>query len=398
MSLANTPTRYGTVSKTFHWLTAILIVALIPSGIIANGMAYDTPEALAQKAQLFSIHKTLGVLLFTVALARILWALSQPKPAPLHPDRRGESWLADLVHWLLYGSLVLVPLTGWIHHAATEGFAPILWPFGQNLPFVPESDRLADITASLHIIFERVLVASLLLHIAGALKHHFIDKDVTLKRMWFGKAEGGIAIAKSGKAATVGAAVAVWAVAIGIGSSLGLFETRESTAAAVALAEVESDWQVESGTLGIQVVQLSSDVQGSFADWTAAITFDENATGPLGDVDVTISIPSLTLGSVTSEAMGAEYFDAATHPTARFVADITRAEEGYLASGTLTIKGAEVPVELPFSLTIEGDRAEMAGALTLDRRDFGIGGSDESAVKYPVEVLVDLVATRGADE
>ena len=155
---------------------------------------------------------------------------------------------------------------------------------------------------------------------------------------------------------------------------------------------------VESGTLGIQVVQLSSDVQGSFADWTAAITFDENATGPLGDVDVTISIPSLTLGSVTSEAMGAEYFDAATHPTARFVADITRAEEGYLASGTLTIKGAEVPVELPFSLTIEGDRAEMAGALTLDRRDFGIGGSDESAVKYPVEVLVDLVATRGADE
>ncbi|MEM9426012.1 MAG: cytochrome b/b6 domain-containing protein [Pseudomonadota bacterium] len=394
MTLANTVTRYGAVSKTFHWLTAALILALIPSGIIANGLPYDTPEALAQKAWLFSIHKTLGVALFAVALARILWAISQPKPAPLHPDRKGERWLADLAHWLLYGSLVLVPLTGWIHHASTEGFAPILWPLGQNLPFVPESDRLADVTASLHIIFERVLVVALFLHIAGALKHHFIDRDVTLKRMWFGVTEGGAAVAGGGKTMTVGAAVAVWVGAIGVGASLGLFEARESAATAVALAEVESDWQVESGTLGIEVTQLSSPVKGSFADWTAAITFDETAGGVLGDVEVTIAIPSLTLGSVTREAMGAEYFDAATHPTARFVADITRGEAGYVATGHLKLKGNDVPVVLPFELTLDGDRAEMAGALTLDRRDFGIGGGDESAVKFPVEVTVELVATR----
>ena len=394
MSLANTTTRYGTVTKTLHWLTALLILALIPTGIIANGLPYDTPEALAGKAQLFSIHKTLGVLLFSVAVLRILWALSQPKPKPLHPERTGELFLASTVHWLLYGSLVLVPMTGWIHHAATEGFAPILLPIGQDLPFVPKSEALAGVTASLHIIFERVLVVALLLHIVGALKHHVIDRDVTLKRVWFGKAEGGAGIKPGSKTAPVVGAVAAWIVAIGIGASLGLFEKHESTAVAVALTEVESDWAVETGTIAISVKQLGSDVQGSFADWTAAITFDETAQGVMGDVDVTVSIPSLTLGSVTEEALKPEYFDAGTHPTAKFLAEITRTDAAYVATGTLTIKGQSVPVVLPFDLTLDGDRAEMTGSLTVDRRDFGIGGESESSVGHLVAINVELTATR----
>ncbi len=397
MSLANTAKRYGTVAKTFHWLTALLILALIPSGIIANGMPYDTPEALAQKAQLFSIHKTLGVTLFTVAVLRILWALAQPKPVPLHPERRGEQFLAATVHWLLYGSLVLVPLSGWVHHASTEGFAPILWPFGQDLLFVPKSEALAGVTASLHVIFERVLVVALMLHIIGALKHHFIDRDVTLKRMWFGSSEGGSDGKRDGKLAPVISAVAAWVVAVGIGASLGLFEKHESTATAVALALVKSDWQVESGTLEISVKQLGSDVTGNFADWTAAITFDETADGAMGDVDVTIAIPSLKLGSVTSQALGADYFDAEGHPTARFMAEITRADEGFVATGTLTIKGNEIPVALPFALVLDGGRAEMSGQLTLDRRDFGIGDESESSVGHPVGVSVDLVAIQSTN-
>ena len=394
MSLANTATRYGSITKTFHWLTALLILALIPTGIIANGMPFDTPEDLADKARLFSIHKTLGVTLFTVAVLRIVWALTQPKPAPLHPDRRGEQFLAATAHWLLYGSLILVPLSGWIHHAATEGFAPILWPFGQDLPFVPKSETIAGITASLHIIFERVLVVALLLHIAGALKHHLLDRDNTLKRMWFGTAEGGSDGAKPGKLAPLAGALAAWVVAIGIGASLGLFQGHESTSQAVALAEVDSDWQVESGTLAITVNQLGSDVGGQFNDWTAAITFDETAEGVMGNVEVTIAIPSLTLGSVTAEALKPEYFNAEAHPTATFTADITRTDTGYVATGDLTIKESSVPVELPFDLKLDGDRAEMTGGLTVDRRDFGIGPEAESSVKPPVEISVGLTATR----
>lgn len=114
MPLTNTANRYGAVSKTFHWLTAMLILTLIPLGVIANKLPYETSEQLTHKAWLFSLHKTLGVTVFMVALARIVWSISQPKPGPLHPDRKMESFVAETVHWLLYGSLVLVPLSGWI--------------------------------------------------------------------------------------------------------------------------------------------------------------------------------------------------------------------------------------------------------------------------------------------
>lgn len=287
MSVSNSTAQYGAVAKTFHWLTALGIAAVIPLGIIANDMPYDTAEQLADKAWLFSLHKTVGVTLFFIALARILWAISQPKPAPLHPDRRAETLLAEIVHWLLYGSLVLVPLSGWVHHAATEGFAPIWWPFGQNLPLVPESVPLSETAAGLHIVFERVLILSLFLHIAGAIKHALIDKDDTLARMLPGRR-----VTSAPKSQThrkllppVLAGI-VWAAAIGVGSVLGVYHKGTAIAAeAPALQQVESDWTVTDGTLGITVRQMGSEVTGRFADWTADITFDETvASGVSGSV------------------------------------------------------------------------------------------------------------------
>ncbi|MFT6076324.1 MAG: cytochrome b561 [Yoonia sp.] len=98
MSKIQNTTAYGTVTKTFHWLAALLILTIVPLGVIANWLPYETNEQLAFKAQLFSFHKTLGVVVFVVALARILWALTQTKPASLHPDHKAENFLADLVH------------------------------------------------------------------------------------------------------------------------------------------------------------------------------------------------------------------------------------------------------------------------------------------------------------
>ncbi|MBU2359238.1 MAG: cytochrome b/b6 domain-containing protein, partial [Alphaproteobacteria bacterium] len=111
---ADSPTTYGTVTKVFHWLTATLILTIIPLGLIASDLPYETNEQLAQKAQLFSLHKTLGVAVFFVALLRILWALGHAKPGTLHPERKAETLLAETIHWLLYSALVITPLTGWI--------------------------------------------------------------------------------------------------------------------------------------------------------------------------------------------------------------------------------------------------------------------------------------------
>ena len=126
----NSARHYGPVARSLHWLTAALILTIFPLGLYAQGLPHDTSAALAYKAQVFSIHKTLGVAAFFTALLRVLWAFSQPRPAPLHPERRLETFVADLIHWSLYAAMLIVPLSGWLGHAATEGFAPIRWPFG----------------------------------------------------------------------------------------------------------------------------------------------------------------------------------------------------------------------------------------------------------------------------
>ncbi|MFC6584450.1 YceI family protein [Sulfitobacter aestuariivivens] len=163
------------------------------------------------------------------------------------------------------------------------------------------------------------------------------------------------------------------------------------------MAEVTSDWQVQDGTIEITVTQFGNSVTGSFSDWTAQITFDETTTDrKKGDVVATISIPSLTLGSVTQQALGADFFDATNHPTATFAADLMAASDGYEATGTLTIKGTAVPVSMPFALAITDDSAEMRGALTLDRRSFQIGANmaDEQNLGFAVDVLITLTANR----
>lgn len=395
MPATNTATRYGSVTKGFHWLTALLIVTVIPLGIFAHDAPFATDAELSRKALLFSLHKTVGVTIFFTALARIVWALTQTKPAGLHPERRAETFLADTVHWLLYASLVLVPLTGWIHHAASTGFAPIFWPFGQSLPFVPKNESLSATFATLHFLFERVMVLSIVLHVAGALKHHFVDKDVTLLRMWFGTTTGGTAGPKHGLLPLLGAA-GVYAIALGIGTSLGFFAPQNDEPAPTALTQVASDWTVQDGTLSITVTQFGSPVTGTFADWTAAITFDETATKDAGEVTVTIAINSLTLGSVTDQAMGTDFFDVSAHPTATFTAPITRNAEAYNANGTLTLKGASAPVALPFALALEDGTATMTASITLDRRTFGIGDNmpEENNLGFAVDVNIALTATR----
>ncbi|MEL6572294.1 MAG: cytochrome b/b6 domain-containing protein [Pseudomonadota bacterium] len=394
------PTTYAFVTKVFHWLTALLIIAAIPLGIIANEAPYETGEQLAYKAVLFSAHKTIGIVAFFVAILRILWALTQTKPGPLHPERSAETMLAEVVHWLLYISLVIVPLSGWLHHAATSGFAPIWWPLGQTLPFVPQSEGFSAFFAGLHWIFTKVLALSIFLHIAGALKHHLVDKDDTLRRMWFSSKDMptvGPHIAKSGPPIV---AAGIFAVAAGAAVAMGLTSPHGETVQAAALEEVTSDWVVQEGEIAITINQFGSQVTGSFADWTSTISFDPTPAEVMGSVDTVIAIGSLTLGSVTGEAMGPDYFDAEGFPTATFAADIKPDGDTFVADGTLTIKDQTVPVALPFTLDITDDVAVMAGTVTLDRLAFGVGATSqptEASLGFAVDVAIGVTAAKAKD-
>ena len=98
--------------------------------------------------------------------------------------------------------------------------------------------------------------------------------------------------------------------------------------------------------------------------------------------------------------MSADFFNESAFPEAVFKAAITPAEgedtTQHIAEGTLTLKGMELPLTLPFTLLIEGDEAKMSGTTTLNRRDYNIGESyqDEATVAYAVDVAIELTAKR----
>lgn len=401
MPLSNTATRYGALARSLHWLTALLILSAIGLGLYADNLPYDTSEALAAKAQVFSLHKTIGIAAFFVAAIRIISALLQPKPAPVHPERRLETLAAETVHWALYISMLAVPLTGWVHHAAVEGFAPILWPFSQGLPFVPKSETVSEIATTLHWLFSKLLIVSVILHVAGAVKHAVIDRDGVMGRMTRGAPAGDAGHAAHSPVPVLAAVLIYLAggfAAVSMTAQAPEAPVAAATAPAASAPATAGNWQVTEGALAFTVQQMGAAVAGSLPNWTAEITFDETPVdGRNGHVKVMIDTTTLSLGSVTEQAKAADFFDVANHPNAVFEADILPAASGYEAQGTLTLRGVSVPVTLPFTLDLQGDTARMTGGLQLDRRDYGMGTSygDEKTVGFGVDVTVSLTATRG---
>lgn len=179
----NSHTGFGSVSKSLHWFGAALIVAMFVLGAVAVKYPLETPEQMAAKWELFALHKTVGVCAFAYGLLRLVSMAFQVKPAPLAHHGRVEVFAARSVHWLLTLLMILVPLAGWIRHASLPGFAPLYLPFGDSLPFVPADPQLSEMASMVHFGFVVLLGVTVLLHVAGALKHHVLDRDATLRRM-----------------------------------------------------------------------------------------------------------------------------------------------------------------------------------------------------------------------
>ncbi|MFT6648660.1 cytochrome b/b6 domain-containing protein [Pseudophaeobacter arcticus] len=405
MPAQNTTSSYGSVTKGFHWLSALLLISAFLLGLIANDLAHEiqspgfdgSDATLSRAVLLFSIHKTIGVAAFFTGLGRILWALSQPKPGLLHPENKPEALAAEVVHWLLYGAMVATPLTGWIHHAASTGFAPIWWPFGQELPFVAKSDATAALFGTLHWISTQTLMVTFGLHVAGALKHAVVDRDATLRRMLPKSGDLPTPPAQKHSPVPAGLALVVWAAVL-TGGAMMAQDTQDNNQSATATGNAATrpagNWAVQEGSLGLTVQQMGSGVSGSFATWQADITFDDpDAPGPAGQVAVEIDIASLTLGSVTDQAMGADYFDSATYPKARFEAQLEKLETGYQAVGELTIRDKTQPLTLPFTLQINGDTAQMQGQAVVNRLDFDIGAGTQDEGTLGFEVVLDISLT-----
>lgn len=167
---------YTATAKTLHWLTAALVLTIIPVGI-AMGYAQGPLQDF-----LFHIHRSFGVVLIPIIIYRFYYRLTH-KPLPLPADIEPMQKLAaETVHWALYALLVVQPIIGWIATSAYR--APILFFWTFTLPPVwPENRAFSEQLFVLHKWIGFVVAFLLCAHIGGALFHYFIRKDRVLQRM-----------------------------------------------------------------------------------------------------------------------------------------------------------------------------------------------------------------------
>ena len=183
-----------------------------------------------------------------------------------------------------------------------------------------------------------------------------------------------------------------------IGTALALLTI---PAMAAAPASKAPGWTVDkaASTLGFEGVGDGSAFTGSFSSWNADIHFDP-ADLAASIAEVTIDTGSISTGDGSrDEALpGAQWFSTAAFPSATFTTTsiTSTGSNAYVADGTLTVKGVSKPVKLPFSLTISGNKADMAGSLVIDRTQWGLGtGSwQDKSVDPNVTVNVKISATK----
>lgn len=179
------PSRLSTTTITLHWIVAIAIIGMLFLGIYIEDFV---PGKLADgsrnpfRGYLMGIHKATGVLVLAVAVMRAIWRLAQGWPTPVGVYQRLEVVAAKATHWVLLLATIIMPLSGIIMSQAAGRPISIFGFF--DLPMlIGESKVIGGIAHQVHGLGAWVLIAAIALHIAGALKHHFIDNDATLKRM-----------------------------------------------------------------------------------------------------------------------------------------------------------------------------------------------------------------------
>jgi cytochrome b561 len=135
-----------------------------------------------QKLRVYDWHKWTGITILALFFVRALWRLTHPAPALL-PMAAWQRRSAQFLHVFLYVMLLVQPITGWLYSNAAG--RPIVYLGLVPLPTLVAKDKaLAASLKELHETGAVVLAIAVGLHLLAALKHHYIDRDDTLRRMW----------------------------------------------------------------------------------------------------------------------------------------------------------------------------------------------------------------------
>ncbi|MBF7728560.1 cytochrome b [Pseudomonas sp. N040] len=178
MQWRNSSTRYGWLSIALHWLVAVAVVGLFGLGLWMVELDYYSNWYKAAP----DLHKSIGLCLFALMLLRLCWRWISPPPLPLASHGRWTRRASKAGHLLLYAGLFALMLSGYLISTADgRGISVFgLFEVPASLTSIPDQE---DVAGQVHLLLAWVLVIFAGLHALAALKHHFVDRDATLRRM-----------------------------------------------------------------------------------------------------------------------------------------------------------------------------------------------------------------------
>jgi cytochrome b561 len=171
------PPAYTTTARVLHWITAVLILCMIPLGIvIANDWGGSAQDAL------YDLHRSLGAAIIPLVILRLVYRWAHP-PLPLPDDIPAiQRFAAHATHWGLYALLIVQPFTGWIATSAYRAPIPVFGWFDLP-PIWPKNRVFSDQLFFVHGLIGIAIAGLAAAHIGAALYHHFVRKDRILMRM-----------------------------------------------------------------------------------------------------------------------------------------------------------------------------------------------------------------------
>ncbi|BFT30865.1 cytochrome b [Alteromonas sp. D210916BOD_24] len=178
----DTTHRFSNTTLYLHWIIALTVIGLLATGI------YMTENGVFT---LYPWHKSMGFVLLFVALARVFWRMVNGWPTPVSQYSKIEHNLALFTHWVLISATLLMPVSGLMASVlGGHGLSVFGWEvFAPNYSVddpektLPINFEWSKVGGTIHLYLGYTVIAALLLHVCGAVKHHIIDKDGTLKRM-----------------------------------------------------------------------------------------------------------------------------------------------------------------------------------------------------------------------
>ncbi len=181
MRIRNDDKYYGLAAQGFHWLVAALVLTTIGIALYMTGLPLS-PD----KIKVYNLHKSIGVTILALAVLRLLWRLASPAP-PLPADMAPwERRAARASHVALYGLLFAQPAIGVLHSNAASFPVVVFGVFALPAVIGPDAE-LKQVLEVVHRWLGRGFLGLICLHVAAALRHHFVLKDDIMRRMLPGR-------------------------------------------------------------------------------------------------------------------------------------------------------------------------------------------------------------------